>query len=394
MGHDKVLLDDRRRPVFVAIAVTAAAMGLVGTIGVVMQLISFPAGMTITQGLILLVAVGYVKLAGLPLAEGLRLRRVRAGIIVRAAVLGVLGWFATMAITFLTVPMMEVMFGPPSAGIIFPGTEWLTTLHGVLLMLAVIAVLPGFCEEALFRGVVQGLLEGRGRFFGIILAAVLFALFHLNPWGLIAYLVLGVVLGVLAARINSILPAITFHMAINAIAVLANAWGTMESQVEIASSVVAILAVGSIAFVIALAEFVYATRDIIWQPPAVAVAPIVRRRLARAIGGSLTGLGTVVGTVIVAMILMVDVFYMRTDALEPEVRRGDRLIVWPDRRGTLELRPGDIVSYSHEGSYFVRRIVEADSERVTVEDSGELRVIPRVAVVGKVIYVLRPPNSD
>ncbi len=79
----------------------------------------------------------------------------------------------------------------------------------------------GMFEEMLFRGFFQGVWErtfSAGWAIGI--SATLFALVHLNPWWLVQILILGVLLGYIAFRSQSVIPGIFIHVLNNAIALL------------------------------------------------------------------------------------------------------------------------------------------------------------------------------
>ncbi len=75
-----------------------------------------------------------------------------------------------------------------------------------------------FCEEFLFRGVVQqGLAAGTGRpVEAIVLSALVFALFHLNPVSFLALLELGLFFGFLYQKTGSLLPGMVAHATQNA----------------------------------------------------------------------------------------------------------------------------------------------------------------------------------
>jgi hypothetical protein len=54
----------------------------------------------------------------------------------------------------------------------------------------------------------------------IFFSALIFAIVHLNPWWMMQILVLGVILGLLAWRSNSIIPGILVHSINNGLALL------------------------------------------------------------------------------------------------------------------------------------------------------------------------------
>lgn len=75
-----------------------------------------------------------------------------------------------------------------------------------------LAVQPPLIEEALFRGVILiGLLANQRRSLAVFWSALLFAVFHLNPWQFPAAFVLGSVFAFWVIQTGSLLPAIAGH---------------------------------------------------------------------------------------------------------------------------------------------------------------------------------------
>jgi membrane protease YdiL (CAAX protease family) len=86
-----------------------------------------------------------------------------------------------------------------------------------------VAVAP-VMEELLFRGVMlRGLLRRWPGPHAVLLTALIFALFHANPWQFVAPLVLGLFFGWLTLRSGSLWPAIFAHALNNATALTAMA---------------------------------------------------------------------------------------------------------------------------------------------------------------------------
>jgi hypothetical protein len=80
------------------------------------------------------------------------------------------------------------------------------------------ALVPGICEEAVFRGAAQRSFERRMRpLFAIALASLLFASLHLQPHNFVPLLALGMFLGLAAWSSGSIFPAIVGHFFFNAL---------------------------------------------------------------------------------------------------------------------------------------------------------------------------------
>lgn len=91
----------------------------------------------------------------------------------------------------------------------------------ILLSLFILAVLPGFFEELLFRGALQPILIGwsKSAFWGIFITSLLFSLLHLSYFGFLPRLFLGMVLGYIFYYTKNLWMSILFHFLNNAFAV-------------------------------------------------------------------------------------------------------------------------------------------------------------------------------
>ncbi len=114
-----------------------------------------------------------------------------------------------------------------------PPDRWSTDLTalfgsgfaGLVITLALAALLAPFTEELVFRGVLLGAARDRwGATAATWVSAGAFALFHFSVWQLVPALILGWALAWLALRRGSLWPAILLHAAYNAVAVLAAFW--------------------------------------------------------------------------------------------------------------------------------------------------------------------------
>jgi membrane protease YdiL (CAAX protease family) len=73
-------------------------------------------------------------------------------------------------------------------------------------------------EEALYRGIIlEGLLKNYNPTKAIIWSSVLFGLAHLNPWQAISAILLGLLIGWIYWRTNSLIPGIIIHSTNNLI---------------------------------------------------------------------------------------------------------------------------------------------------------------------------------
>lgn len=149
---------------------------------------------------------------------GFVLRRPRVRFILAGALLGVSAWVPAHEISVL---MNRVLGTPPgvveSAKIL---GEALVALPAGLAFLY-IAVIPGVCEELLFRGfLLGGLSRSARRGWAIAVSALIFGLFHFVLFKIPVTVALGALLGWLCWQARSIWPAMLAHVVHNAIGVL------------------------------------------------------------------------------------------------------------------------------------------------------------------------------
>lgn len=99
------------------------------------------------------------------------------------------------------------------------------------LMLLAFAIAPAICEETAFRGfILSGFDRSRRCWLAIVLSAAAFGLMHMIPQQVFNATLLGLVIGLLAVRSNSLLPPIVFHFVNNALAVANRRIGGATSE--------------------------------------------------------------------------------------------------------------------------------------------------------------------
>lgn len=92
---------------------------------------------------------------------------------------------------------------------------------GVAFNVAMLALVPGVCEELLFRGYAQRQFErAAGPVSGILLSGILFGVYHLRFSQVLPLVVLGVFLAYLTWRTGALWPAILGHILHNGLAVV------------------------------------------------------------------------------------------------------------------------------------------------------------------------------
>lgn len=109
------------------------------------------------------------------------------------------------AISMLFVDNTVMVLSDQILGVAFP------------VMLFFMAVVPAFCEETLFRGVVYGGYRKQGdKFVAVLLSGFLFGVMHMNLNQALYAFAIGVLLALLFEATDSIFPTMLFHFVYNA----------------------------------------------------------------------------------------------------------------------------------------------------------------------------------
>jgi membrane protease YdiL (CAAX protease family) len=178
---------------------------------------SLLAGALVTQLALVLVTFRWARRSGYQPGRLLRLVRPPPGALLLGAGMGVAGILAGAGLQSLTKaalpPRLVETF---DVGRLLANSGWSQTV-----MIAAVSLLPPLCEELAFRGGLQSALAGRrsaARAIG--LAALIFAVFHLDPIRFPGVLMLGGAFGWLTWRSGSIWPSMVAHAINNGTAVL------------------------------------------------------------------------------------------------------------------------------------------------------------------------------
>lgn len=103
-------------------------------------------------------------------------------------------------------------------------------LVGLLVSIFVIAVSAGICEEVLFRGVIMRGFERHGALKAIVITGLIFGLMHVDFQKLIGTMLLGVLIGFLVYRSNSLYCGIFAHFLNNAFATVTSYYALRTSE--------------------------------------------------------------------------------------------------------------------------------------------------------------------
>ncbi|HNZ06517.1 MAG TPA: ABC transporter permease subunit/CPBP intramembrane protease [Candidatus Cloacimonadota bacterium] len=94
------------------------------------------------------------------------------------------------------------------------------------VLLGIVALAPGICEEIMFRGFLMRFFEGNSKKMAVVISALLFGVFHLDPFRLIPTFLLGLILGYLTIRSGSIINSMLYHTLNNSVAVLVTTYAS------------------------------------------------------------------------------------------------------------------------------------------------------------------------
>jgi membrane protease YdiL (CAAX protease family) len=116
------------------------------------------------------------------------------------------------------------------------------TIDAAIVFVVLVGVVPGICEELLFRGYMQQRLVRRwGNAIGITITSILFGLVHVMPHAVAAAVPLGFWFGYIAWRSKSILPAVGCHFFVNS---GLNAWRMIVKFGEVSDFMQSVVQIG------------------------------------------------------------------------------------------------------------------------------------------------------
>jgi membrane protease YdiL (CAAX protease family) len=353
---------------------------LVLTVGLVGQMRSMRIGLAMTEVvLILLPAILFVRWKRLPVADALRWRPISLATALLSIAVGITSQGVAGGIAMLSEPLLGEL---PS----MPLLE-LQTVSDFLWALFIAALLPGLCEETLFRGAIQGVLRPKGPWKGVVITALLFAVYHVAPSMFPPAFLTGIVLGVLVLRTGSTVSAILAHAAINAMA-LGGAY-LYRDQPDSASY----LLIGGLAaaFCVVFPVFWFHTRGIDTTPSALAAAPAGVRRPGVCLLGFLGASAVVLILAPVAVeSLMTELYTVSDGTLMPNAEPGTRLVLRLPTSVEFDLEPGDIISYPCDGKTVLRSIVRAEGDMVWLRAGDIEQCLLKKEITGKVIRIIKP----
>jgi membrane protease YdiL (CAAX protease family) len=184
------------------------------SVGQIVQSREVYSGLLITEFIIILLPnLAYLKLRGYSLKKVLRLNKISLEQALYSVFIMIFAYPVAVAINAIMILLLSKVTTALPSGIPLPGN-----LKEFGVGIFIMAIAPGICEEVMFRGTMLDSYERLGHKKSILITAFLFGIFHFNIFNFIGPAFLGIILGVLVYKTNSIYTSIIGHTINNSIA--------------------------------------------------------------------------------------------------------------------------------------------------------------------------------
>lgn len=191
------------------------SMMLLIIIGSVVQRWDFNYGILITEFvLVALPPLLYAMLKKANIKKDFRFNRLSFSQIALVFTIFISGYFVAVFLNLLGNIILS-LFGE----LMQPQIPAATNSLEYLALLLVVAGSAGLCEEILFRGLLLRAYEDLGQWKSIIITSILFGMLHLNIQNFIGPAFLGILLGYVVYKTNSIFAGMLGHFINNAVSV-------------------------------------------------------------------------------------------------------------------------------------------------------------------------------
>ncbi len=195
-------------------------------IGYMVQSREIYSGLLITEYvLILLPNILYLLIRRYSLKEVIKLNAITIKQIAYSIIIMVFAYPVAVFVNAIVIALIS------SFSTALPTTVPLPTTSSEFIKgLFVIGLAPGICEEVMFRGTLMSAYDRYGHVKSIIITSILFGIFHFNIMNLVGPIFLGLVLGSLRYKTNSIFSPMIGHTINNSIALTIGYFATKYSS--------------------------------------------------------------------------------------------------------------------------------------------------------------------
>lgn len=155
-----------------------------------------------------------------------------------------LGIFGQIAILFI----LNIIPFPESWTQMLEENNSQIASSSLLIQVLSVAIMAPLAEEIVFRAGIQGSLsKGMPKWCAIVLASLIFGVMHGNPIGIIYATALGILMGWIYSKFDSIIPSMAFHLAFNSMSLIVSRLEGIPFIICIISCVLFALCIGFIA---------------------------------------------------------------------------------------------------------------------------------------------------
>lgn len=181
------------------------------TVGSLIQTINLNIGLIVTEYLlILLPVIVFLRDNKYSIRGVLRLNFVSINQLIFVFFIIIFSYPIAVFLNFIVSTIIGIFTDATNTGVPIP-----TSFNDFLVSLFVIGVTPGICEEVLFRGLMLNSYEKLGKRKAIIITSILFGLFHFNLFNFIGPVFLGIILGIVYFKADSIVASMWGHFVNN-----------------------------------------------------------------------------------------------------------------------------------------------------------------------------------
>ncbi len=167
-----------------------------------------------------------------------------------AAILGIFCQFAGMALNLPIISAVTKWVGPIASKV-----PEMTNPATLLLGIVVMGVIPGVCEEILFRGVIFNAFREYGIKCAVVFSSLMFALLHMDITNFIGPFVMGLVFGVMVAKTNRLIYPIIAHFCVNTMATVLSYAFQFDVFVDFYNDFILLIMIASLAGILPLTMF-------------------------------------------------------------------------------------------------------------------------------------------
>jgi len=170
----------------------------------------------IGQGFMLVPLLWFLRSKKEPIVERLRLKPIKTNLVTATVCLSL----GIIIISDELDRFIQVFLPAPDYILDLNGLLRPDTFIGFLLLFVAVSIIAPLGEELLFRGFFQQILEKYWKDVtrAVLVTALFFAMIHMNPYWFVQIYILGVILGFLAWKTKSVIPALILHSMNNTMA--------------------------------------------------------------------------------------------------------------------------------------------------------------------------------